>query len=255
MPPGRLAAALPLAALVIAAAVWLPHSPAGLRDLVLAAGMAAPAVALAAWVVLTPALFPGPVLAAAGGLAFGAAEGTALALVGAVLGGLAAFWVARTAARGTVIRLAGRSPKLARVQAVLEQRGFAAVLAARITPGVPATALNYAAGASPVRVRPFTAAIAIGALLRTTPYALLGDGLGSGSALTIAVAAASIAVGAAGALLLARGLRRARPGSEPGTSRARATREAIRLVPMSEWASVHVPEPGGSNVRRSRNGP
>jgi uncharacterized membrane protein YdjX (TVP38/TMEM64 family) len=207
MPPARLAAALPLAAVVVAAAVWLPHSPSGLRDLVLAAGVVAPAVALAAWVVLTPALFPGPVLAAAGGLAFGAAGGTALAWAGAVLGGLAAFWVARTAARDTVTRLARRSPKLERVQTLLEQRGFAAVLAARITPGVPATALCYAAGASPVRVRPFTAAIAIGALLRTTPYALLGQGLGSGSLLTIAVACASIAVGAAGALLLARGMR------------------------------------------------
>ena len=74
-------------------------------------------------------------------------------------------------------------------------------------PGVPATALHYAAGASPVRVRPFTAAIAIGALLRTTPYALLGQGLGSGSLLTIGVAAASIAIGATGAALLARGMR------------------------------------------------
>jgi uncharacterized membrane protein YdjX (TVP38/TMEM64 family) len=207
MPLGRLAAAVPVAAVVIAAAVWLPHTPSGLRDLVLAAGVAAPAAVLVAWVVLTPALFPGPVLAAASGLAFGAAGGTALACAGAVLGGLAAFWVSRTAARGTVIRLARRSPKLERVQAMLEQRGFAAVLAARITPGVPATALCYAAGASPVRVRPFTAAIAIGALLRTTPYALLGEGLGSGSPLTIAIAAASIAIGAAGAVLLARGVR------------------------------------------------
>lgn len=207
MPLRRLAMAVPVAVVVIAAAVWLPHSPSGLRDLVLAAGMVAPAAALAAWVVLTPALFPGPVLAAAGGLAFGAAGGTALAWAGAVLGGLAAFWVARTAARDKVTRLARRSPRLERVQALLEQRGFAAVLAARITPGVPATALYYAAGASPVRVRPFTAAIAIGALLRTTPYALLGQGLGSGSILTVAVAAASIAIGAAGAVLLARGMR------------------------------------------------
>jgi hypothetical protein len=67
-----------------------------------------------------------------------------------------------------------------------------------------------------VRVRPFTAAIAIGALLRTTPYALLGEGLGSGSPLTIAIAAASIAIGAAGAVLLARGVRSTIAGVEPG---------------------------------------
>jgi uncharacterized membrane protein YdjX (TVP38/TMEM64 family) len=203
----RLAAAVPVAVVALAAGLLLPHSPSGLRELLLAAGVAAPALAIAAWVVLTPALFPGPVLAAAGGLAFGAVGGTAVSLAGAVLGGVAAFWLARTVARGPATRLARRSPKLARLNALLETRGFAAVLAARIMPGVPATGLYYAAGASAVRLRAFAPAIAIGALLRTTPYALLGHGLASGSAVTIAIAAASIVIGGAGALLLARGLR------------------------------------------------
>ena len=207
MPLRRLAAAVPVILVVIAAGLLLPHSPSGLRELLLAAGVAAPAAALAAWIVLTPALFPGPVLAAAGGLAFGAVGGTALAVAGAVLGGLAAFWLARTVARGPATRLARRSARLAWIHALLETRGFVAVLAARIMPGVPATGLYYAAGASPVRVRAFAPAIAIGALLRTTPYALLGQGLASGSAVSIGIAAASIAIGGAGALVLARGLR------------------------------------------------
>ena len=159
-------------------------------------------------VLLTPALFPGPVLAAAGGLAFGAVGGTLLAIAGAVLGGLAAFWLARTVARGPAARLAERSSRLARLDSLLAQRGFAAVLAARLMPGVPASALHYAAGSSPVRGRAFTAAITIGALLRTTPYALLGHGLASGSAAMLAIAAASIGLGAAGALLLLRSMRR-----------------------------------------------
>ena len=215
----RLAAAVPVVALVVAAGLLLPHSPSGFRELLLGAGVAAPALALAAWVVLTPALFPGPVLAAAGGLAFGAVGGTALALAGAVLGGLTAFWVARTAARGPATRLAQRSPRLERLNALLETRGFAAVLAARLMPGVPATGLYYAAGASAVRLRAFAPAIAIGALLRTTPYALLGQGLASGSAVTIGIAAGSIAIGGAGALLLARGLRsvNAMPPPAPAT--------------------------------------
>ncbi len=44
--------------------------------------------------------------------------------------------------------------------------------------------------------------MAVGALLRTAPYALLGQGIGAGSALTIVVAVASIAVGALGASAL-----------------------------------------------------
>jgi uncharacterized membrane protein YdjX (TVP38/TMEM64 family) len=74
-------------------------------------------------------------------------------------------------------------------------------------PGVPATGLYYAAGSSPVRLRAFAPAIAVGALLRTTPYALLGHGLASGSLATIGIAVGSIAVGGAVALLLLRGLR------------------------------------------------
>ena len=204
MPLRRLAALSPIVVLAIGAAVAFPHSPAELRHFVLAAGVGAPAVMLAAWVVLTPALFPGPVLAAAGGLTFGAAGGTALACGGAVLGGVAAFSLARTVARGAVEPRVRRSPRLARINALLERRGFAAVLAARLMPGVPASGLYYAAGISSVRRRQFTAAIAIGALLRTTPYALLGNGLATGSAVPLIAAAVSLAIGAAGATLLLR---------------------------------------------------
>jgi uncharacterized membrane protein YdjX (TVP38/TMEM64 family) len=206
MPLRRVAALVPVLLAATAAGFLLPHSPSHLRDLVGAAGVAAPAIVLVAWVVLTPALFPGTVLAAAGGLAFGAVGGTALASSGAVLGGLAAFTLARTVGRGPAARLAERSARLARLQALLERRGFAAILAARLMPGVPASGLHYAAGISPVRYGAFTAAIAIGALLRTTPYALLGDGLGSGSVISIAAAAASVAIGAGGALFMLRRL-------------------------------------------------
>jgi uncharacterized membrane protein YdjX (TVP38/TMEM64 family) len=207
MPPRRLTALAPVVVVAIGAAVVLPHSPAELRHVVLAAGVAAPVVLLAAWVVLTPALFPGPVLAAAGGLAFGAAGGAALAWGGAVLGGLAAFSVARTVARGAVEPHIRRSPRLARLNAQLERRGFAAILAARLMPGAPASGLYYAAGVTSVRRSAFTAAIAIGALLRTTPYALLGDGLATGSAVALVIAASSIGLGTAGATLLLRQVR------------------------------------------------
>jgi uncharacterized membrane protein YdjX (TVP38/TMEM64 family) len=208
--PHRLLGALGLVLLaVITATVLLPHSPAELRDLVAGAGLAAPVAALVAWVLLTPALFPGTVLAAAGGLAFGAVGGAVLAFGGAVLGGLAAFTLARTAAGEVGQRLMGRSPGLARVNEQLERRGFTAILAARLMPGVPATALHYAAGASPVRYGAFTAAIAIGALVRTAPYAVLGQGLASGSPLAAALAVVPVAIGAAGGMVLVRRMRRA----------------------------------------------
>jgi uncharacterized membrane protein YdjX (TVP38/TMEM64 family) len=193
--------------IVLAAAMGLPHSPAGLRELLMGLGPAAPAIAIAAWIALTPSMFPGTVLAAAGGLAFGALGGAAVALVGAVAGGLAAFGLARSAARASVARYVSGRARLAGAAALLERRGFAVVLAARLMPGVPATGLHYVAAVSPVRVRAFAGAIAIGALVRTVPYALLGEGLASGSPVTTLVAVGSIVLGGLAAALLVRQIR------------------------------------------------
>ncbi len=209
MPPRRLVGLIAVVILaVVVAAVELPHSPAGLRDLLHGLGPLAPAIAIAAWIALTPAMFPGTVLAAAGGLAFGALGGAALALVGAVAGGMAAFAVARTVARTPVDRSVRGNARLARATALLERRGFAVILAARLMPGVPATGLHYAAAVSPVRARAFAGAMAIGAILRTVPYALLGEALGSGSLVTTFVAVGSIVLSGLAAAVLIRQIRR-----------------------------------------------
>ena len=185
----------------------LPHSPADLRALVLGAGAMAPAIALGAWMLLTPAMFPGTLLAAASGLAFGAVGGAALSLVGAVLGGLVAFALARTVARSQIEATLLRRPGGRRIHGLLERQGFVATLAARLMPGIPATGLHYAAGISPVGARAFAGAITVGALLRTTPYAVLGQGIGAGSLATIAIAAVSIVLGGLAAALLVRHIR------------------------------------------------
>ena len=75
-------------------------------------------------------------------------------------------------------------------------------------PGVPAGGLHYAAGLSPVPVHGFAVAMAIGALLRTVPYAMLGEGIGSGSISTMLFAGVSIALGGVAAAVLVRQIRR-----------------------------------------------
>jgi uncharacterized membrane protein YdjX (TVP38/TMEM64 family) len=208
MPRLRLISLIALVAgTFVAAVVLLPHSPADLRAVILEAGVAAPAIALGAWMLLTPAMFSGTLLAAASGLAFGALGGAALSLAGAVLGGLVAFALARTVAGEDVDAMLLRRPKLQRIRGLLERRGFLATLTARLVPCIPATALHYVAGVSPVATRAFAGAIAIGALLRTTPYAVLGQGIGSGSLATIVIAGASIGLGGLAAVLLVRRLR------------------------------------------------
>jgi uncharacterized membrane protein YdjX (TVP38/TMEM64 family) len=197
---GVVAAAL---SVVVVAAILLPHSPTGLRHLLLAVGPAAPLVALLAWIVLTPALFPGTVIAATCGLAFGAL-GAPLALAGALLGGLAAFGLARVTAPATARRLIARNARLARLDELLGRRGFATILAARLMPGVPAGGLHYAAGLSSIRPRAFAGAMAIGAIVRTVPYAVIGTGLASGSAFTLIVGGSSVILGTATAAVLVR---------------------------------------------------
>lgn len=197
--------AVALGAAFTAALALLPHSPSELQSLVVGAGVLAPLAALAAWLVLTPALFPGTVLAATCGLSFGVAAGTTLAWGGAVIGGLASFTIARAAGHEPLEQLGGA--RLRRLRERLAASGFAAVLAARLTPGVPAGGVHYAAGLASVRLRDFTAAIAIGALVRTVPYAILGAGLASGSAAVLVPVGASALAGAAAASLLLRRLR------------------------------------------------
>ena len=57
---------------------------------------------------------------------------------------LAAFALARTAGRTQLEAMVMRRAKLRKVDALLERRGFLAMLAARLMPGVAATGLHYA---------------------------------------------------------------------------------------------------------------
>ena len=214
MRPHRIVAlaAVLVTALAIAVIV-LPSSPSELRELVLLAGPLAPLAALAAWVVLTPAAFPLPLMAAASGLAFGAIGGAVLAVLGAVAGGVAAFTIARTSARTAVERRIHRHERLTRLHGLIARRGFGSVLAARLLPGVPVAPVHYLSGVAPVGVGVFAAAMGVGAALRVAPYAVIGEGISTGSTTSLLVGGASMAVGATTALLLVRHLRQPEPAA------------------------------------------
>lgn len=199
----------------------------GLRDRVDGHGALGPVLYVAVVTLLVPTLFPGPLLAGAGGLLFGAAVGAPLAILAVVLGATLAFSIARWLARDAVEHLQG--PRLRALRGWIGERGFLSVLYARLAPGVPYALVNYAAGLSPIRLRAFVAATALGTTPRTAAYAALG---GSISDLTdpVAVAALAVIIAMAGAGLLvarreaSRGRARAAPGT--GTSSPGAPTEA-----------------------------
>jgi uncharacterized membrane protein YdjX (TVP38/TMEM64 family) len=177
-----------LAALIAAAFIAVASSGSlsaqRVRDWVDGYGVAGPVVFIAVSAALTTVLFPGPLLAGASGLLFGTALGTPVSIVSATLGAVLAFSLARWLAHDAVVQLQG--PRLAALRAWIGRRGFLSILYARIAPGVPYSLVNYAAGLSPVALRAFAAATAIGCAPRAFAYTALGgslDDLGSPEAI------------------------------------------------------------------------
>jgi uncharacterized membrane protein YdjX (TVP38/TMEM64 family) len=179
------------------------------RDRVDSLGAAGPLLFIPISAGLTVALFPGPLLAGASGLLFGTALGTPVSIVSATLGATLAFGLSRWWAHDAVQELAG--PRLGALSAWVGRRGFLSVLYARIAPGVPYSLVNYAAGLTPILLRSFVAATAIGVAPRAFAYTALGGSLGDlGSPEAIVAIVVLVVMAAAGAIVGGRDLRRAR---------------------------------------------
>jgi uncharacterized membrane protein YdjX (TVP38/TMEM64 family) len=178
----RTAAGLRLAGLVAALGLFVAVmarsgsvAPSRVREWVDGYGLAGPLVFIAVSASLTVLLFPGPVLAAASGLLFGTALGTPVSIASATLGAAMAFSVSRWWAHDAVVALAGR--RLTALRDWVGRRGFLTVLYARIAPGVPYTLVNHAAGLTPIRMRSFVGATAIGVAPRAFAYTALAGSL------------------------------------------------------------------------------
>ena len=204
---GSLAATL--AVLVAVAAFSGSFSAQRVRDGVEGYGAVAPIVFVLVSAALTVVLFPGPVLAAASGLLFGTALGTAVSITSATLGAVLAFTVSRWLAHDAVLALAG--PRLLALRAFVGRRGFLTVLYARIIPGLPYTLVNYAAGLAPMALRAFAAATVIGVAPRTFAYVALGGSLGNLGSPEAIAAVIVLVVMAVGGAALARRETRSRP--------------------------------------------
>lgn len=192
-----------LAVAFVLAVVAFGRDAGAVRDAVEDLGAAGPVAYVALLTALTVALFPYPVAAAAGGLLFGVAEGTAYAVLGGVLGAVVAFELARRLGRTPVDGLAG--PRLRALLDGVGRRGFAAVLLLRVVPGVPRDAANFLCGLTSVGLVPFTAATAIGLAPRAYAYVALGGSLGDlGSTQSLVAVGLLVAMALLGIILLLR---------------------------------------------------
>jgi uncharacterized membrane protein YdjX (TVP38/TMEM64 family) len=185
---------------LIAVALLVPLPTAvQMRDWATSVGPWFPLAFLAAHIVVTVLPFPRTAFTLAAGLLFGPLLGITLAVVASTASAVIALLLVRAA--GWQLSRLVRHQAVETVDARLCDRGWIAVMSLRLIPAVPFSVLNYAVGASAIRVLPYTLATLAGMLPGTAAVVILGDALtGHVSPLLFLV---SLCTGIAGLALLA----------------------------------------------------
>ena len=172
----RLVATGAVLAAVVAVALLVPLPTAvQLRDWATSVGPWFPLAFLAVHIAVTVLPFPRTAFTVAAGLLFGPALGVALAVAASTASAVIALLLVR--ATGWQLSRLVRHDAVEKVDARLRDRGWIAVMSLRLIPVVPFSAINYAVGASTVRVLPYTLATLAGMLPGTAAVVILGDAL------------------------------------------------------------------------------
>ncbi|BBY66657.1 TVP38/TMEM64 family protein [Mycolicibacterium helvum] len=188
-----------IATVILVAVVILVPLPTALqlRDWATSLGAWFPLAFLGAHIVVTVFPFPRTAFTLAAGLLFGPALGVAIAVVASTVSALLALVLVR--ALGWQLSRLVSHPAVEAVDARLQASGWRAIFSLRMIPAVPFSVLNYAAGASAVRVLPYFWATLAGLIPGTAAVVFLGDALtGNISPLLVLVSVCTAAVGVAG---------------------------------------------------------
>jgi len=168
-----------------------------LRDWAESVGPWFPLAFLVAHIVATVVPVPRTAFTLAAGLLFSPVLGVLIAVFASTASALIAVLLVRAA--GWQLNRLVRHRAVDRVDERLRERGWLAVLSLRLIPVVPFSALNYAAGASAVRVLPYTLSTLAGLLPGTAAVVILGDALaGHPSPLLYLVSVCTATLGLAG---------------------------------------------------------
>ena len=163
--------------ILVAIALLVPLPTAvQLRDWATSVGPWFPLAFLAAHIVVTVFPFPRTAFTLAAGLLFGplARHRRSRSSPARSARSSRCCWSAPPAGGSTA---SCRHPRVESLDARLRQRGWPTVMSMRLIPAVPFSVLNYAAGASAVRVLPYTLATLAGLLPGTAAVVILGDAL------------------------------------------------------------------------------
>jgi uncharacterized membrane protein YdjX (TVP38/TMEM64 family) len=186
---------------LIAMASWLPlPTPVQMRDWAESVGPWFPLAFLGAHIVATVIPVPRTAFTLAAGLLLGPMLGVLIAVAASTASAVIAMLLVRAA--GWRLNRLVRHRSIDTVDERLRQRGWLAILSLRLIPAVPFSAINYAAGASTVRLLPYTLATLGGLLPGTAAVVILGDALaGHPSSLLFLVSVCTATLGLTGLII------------------------------------------------------
>ncbi len=177
---GKIAAiSVPLVGGILVARLISPALPQ-ISSWVASAGYLAPMAFVLAYTAVVVLMLPAFLLIIVGGAVFGAAYGTVLSLIGALVGGTAAFLISRHVARERVERWTAHNPRMAVIDKSVGQDGARIVFLLRLSPAIPFVLSNYALGVTQVRLTHFALGT-FGLLPTMLAYAAYGAAVGTGS--------------------------------------------------------------------------
>jgi uncharacterized membrane protein YdjX (TVP38/TMEM64 family) len=171
----RAVAALAVAALAVAVALAPRDTLARLAAASHTPGPGVVALLAVAYLAAGVLLVPTPLVHVVAGFVLGPVAGAALAIPASTAASCAAFALGRWLVRARAARALSRWPALAALGDAVGASGFRVVLLLRLAPFAPFTVLNYALGATGVRLRDF----ALASLVGSVPGLLLDVYVGS----------------------------------------------------------------------------
>ncbi|MGH7854254.1 MAG: VTT domain-containing protein, partial [Candidatus Binatia bacterium] len=137
-------------------------------------GAAGPVVVVLVYVLCTVLFIPGSAITVGAGTLFGLKTGFIVVVLGANLGALCSFLLARSFLREKVAAWAAPNPKFRSLDQAIGRQGFKVVLLTRLSPVFPFVLLNYFLGLTAVRAGAYALGNLIGMLPATFLFVYIG---------------------------------------------------------------------------------
>lgn len=175
----------------ILALLWLNYvvidiTPTEIRQMIYQAGWLAPVAYLVIYSIRPLVLFPASIFSMVGGLAFGVLFGGLLALTGATLSAVVAFFVTRKFGHKAV--QFKEKDKIEQYRQKFESKGFLYILMLRLVPVINFDFISYTAGLARVSLKDFVRATVIGIIPGTIVHSFVGASIAEGSSTKLIIA-------------------------------------------------------------------